>query len=80
MNSRTPDYLTVNYQYDNAGRPLSRVMSSGARTLFAYDNGGWLHTLNQFDAAGTQVVSQSYTRDHVGNITVAEWPLTGSQF
>jgi RHS repeat-associated protein len=76
-----PDYLTVNYQYDNAGRPLSRVMSSGARTLFAYDNGGWLQTLNQFDAAGTQVVSQSYTRDHVGNITginVATGPAPGA--
>ncbi len=76
-----PDYLTVNYQYDNAGRPLSRVMSSGARTLFAYDTGGWLQTLNQFDAAGTQVVSQSYTRDHVGNITginVATGPAPGA--
>ncbi|MET3109356.1 RHS repeat-associated protein [Oxalobacteraceae bacterium GrIS 2.11] len=64
-----PDYLTVNYQYDNAGRVLSRVMSSGAKSIYTYDSGGWLQTINQFDATGTTVANQSYTRDHVGNIT-----------
>ncbi len=64
-----PDYLSVSYQYDNGGRLLSRVMSSGAKSLYAYDAGGWLSSLTHTDAVGAPVVSQTYTRDRVGNIT-----------
>jgi RHS repeat-associated protein len=76
-----PDYLSVNYQYDDAGRLLSRVMSSGARSVYTYDTGGWLQSLLHTDTLGATVVSQSYTRDRVGNITqinVVTGPSTGS--
>ena len=64
-----PDYLTVNYQYDNAGRILSRVMSSGNRSVYAYDAGGWLTGMSHQDSTGAVVSAETFTRDHVGNIT-----------
>lgn len=69
VNASNPDYLSVNYQYDAAGRLLSRVMSSGARSIYAYDNGGWLSSLTHYDAAGNQVSTQSTNRDRLGHIT-----------
>ena len=64
-----PDYLTVNYQYDNAGRILSRVMSSGNRSVYTYDAGGWLIGMSHQDSTGAVVSAETFTRDHVGNIT-----------
>jgi RHS repeat-associated protein len=58
----------VDYQYDQAGRLLSRIMSSGARSVYGYDANGWLNTLTHYDAAGATVVSSTYTRDRVGNV------------
>ena len=69
VSASNPDYLSVNYQYDNAGRILSRVMSSGNRSYYSYDSGGWLTSMSHQDSAGTVVSAQTYTRDHVGNIT-----------
>jgi YD repeat-containing protein len=66
---RNPDYTQVDYQYDPAGRLLSRVTANGARTTQGFDANGWLTELNQFDAANTLISSTRYTRDRVGNIT-----------
>ncbi len=63
-----PDYLQVDYQYDPAGRLLSRVTSAGARTTSQYDANGALTRLSQYDAANALISDTSYTRDRVGNI------------
>ena len=44
-------------------------MSSGARSIYAYDNGGWLSSLMHYDSVGATVGSQSYNRDRLGHIT-----------
>jgi hypothetical protein len=59
-------YLNIFFQ-KNWG--LAKTMSSGAKSLYTYDSGGWLSSLMQTDAVGATVVNQSYTRDRVGNIT-----------
>lgn len=56
-----PDYLQVDYQYDQADRLMSRIMSSGARTVYGYDANCWLSTLTHYDATGATVVSSTYT-------------------
>jgi RHS repeat-associated protein len=63
-----PDYLTVNYQYDPAGRLLSRLMSSGAKSVYAYDFGGWLQSIQHFDAVGALSRSSIFVRDNLGQI------------
>lgn len=39
---RNPDYTQVDYQYDPAGRLLSRVTANGARMTQSFDANGWL--------------------------------------
>ena len=65
---RNPDYTQVDYQYDPAGRLLSRVSANGARMTQTFDANGWLSKLDQYDAANALVSSTTYTRDRVGNI------------
>ncbi|MDP1658715.1 MAG: RHS repeat-associated core domain-containing protein, partial [Methylotenera sp.] len=62
------DYLQADYQLDPAGRVLSRVSNSGARTMTQYDANGWVSKLTQYDAANALVSETNYTRDRVGNI------------
>jgi RHS repeat-associated protein len=59
----------VDYQYDPAGRLLSRVTANGARLTQQFDANGWATQLSQYDAANNLVSQTSYTRDRVGNIT-----------
>ena len=66
---RNPDYTQVDYQYDPAGRLLSRVTANGARLTQTFDANGWLVQLNQYDATNALVLSTTYTRDRLGNIT-----------
>ncbi len=65
---RNPDYTQVNYQYDPAGRLLSRVTANGARMTQAFDANGWMSRQSQFDAANVLISDTSYSRDRVGNI------------
>ncbi|WP_228488064.1 RHS repeat-associated core domain-containing protein [Rhodocyclus gracilis] len=66
---QNPDYTQVDYQYDPAGRLLSRVTANGARMTQQFDANGWLTRLDQYDATNALVSSTTYTRDRVGNIT-----------
>jgi YD repeat-containing protein len=69
IHGQNPDYTQVDYQYDPAGRLLSRVTANGARLTQQFDANGWLTKLDQYDAANALVSSTTYTRDRVGNIT-----------
>lgn len=64
----TKNHLQADYQLDPAGRVLSLVSNSGARTQMQYDANGWVTKLTQYDAANNLVSDTSYTRDRVGNI------------
>ncbi|MFC5768920.1 RHS repeat protein, partial [Thauera sinica] len=65
---RNPDYTQVDYQYDPAGRMLSRVTANGARSTYQYEANGTLTRETQYDAANTLVSDTTYTRDRVGHI------------
>ncbi|MDP2787340.1 MAG: RHS repeat-associated core domain-containing protein, partial [Pseudomonadota bacterium] len=65
---RNPDYLQVDYQYDPAGRMLTRLMSSGAKSVHQYDAAGRLSYLGQYDAAGALIADSLYTRDRLGRV------------
>ena len=65
---RNPDYTQVDYQYDPAGRVLSRVTAADARASYQYDANGWLTKLSQYDAVNALISDISYTRDREGNI------------
>jgi len=43
-------------------------MSSGARSAYGYDSGGFLTSLKHYDAIGAVVANTSTTRDRAGNI------------
>jgi YD repeat-containing protein len=63
-----PDYTQVDYQYDPAGRLLSRVTANGARMTQQFDANGGLTRLTQYDAANALISDVSYTRDRTGNL------------
>ena len=52
---RNPGYTQVDYQYDPAGRLLSRVTANGARMTSQYDANGWQTKLSQYDAANALI-------------------------
>jgi len=64
-----PAYLQASYHYDPAGRLLSRILSSGAATLYNYSVDGLLTSLKQLGADGRVVDERSYSHDELGNIT-----------
>lgn len=68
MSAGTPIYIEASYHYDPAGRLLSRILSSGVSTLYNYSNDGYLTSVKQISADGTQVDLREYVPDNMGNI------------
>ncbi|RYY73344.1 MAG: hypothetical protein EOO52_18255 [Gammaproteobacteria bacterium] len=68
MSAGNPVYIQASYHYDPAGRLLSRILSSGASTIYNYSNDGFLTSMKQISADGTQVDLRAYEYDNVGNI------------
>ncbi|MCW8924216.1 MAG: RHS repeat-associated core domain-containing protein, partial [Gammaproteobacteria bacterium] len=64
-----PAYLQASYQYDGAGRLLSRILSNGVSTLYNYDKDGLLVKMTQRSADGTIIDDRTYGHDDIGNIT-----------
>ena len=68
MAEHSKTYLQASYQYDGAGRLLTRTLSSGAQTSYTWDDANRLTQLGNSSASGAPVSQTSYTRDNLGNI------------
>ncbi len=69
MSVGDPAYIQASYQYDPAGRLLSRVLSNGAATLYGYTPDGFIAKMKQLGAGGQVLEERQYQYDQVGNIT-----------
>jgi RHS repeat-associated protein len=75
---RNAAYLEASYQHDGAGRVLSRILSDGAQTQYAYNKDGQLTGIKSVAANGDTLDNVTYTRDHAGNILTQSGQTSGN--